>query len=99
MAASTRFNMPSLNVWSLDIGLGDTVHSIAHRPVVMSGGDDQVDFKQLAIFIGSVIVDECAAWRFDHTHTVSLVIFAGVENIRAEDIRVFAQHSNSFHGE
>ena len=34
---------------ALDIGFGDAINRFAHRPVVMAGGDDQVDTFDLAV--------------------------------------------------
>ena len=79
-----------MDIGALDICLGDTVHGVAHGPVVMSCGDDQVDLEQPAIFIGRVVMDECSARRFQDANTMSLVILAGVEDVSAEDVGIFA---------
>ena len=54
---------------------------------------------QLAVLIGGVIVDEGAARRFDDAHAFALVILAGVQDIGAEDVGVFAQDTHPFGGE
>src|SRR5689334_14508342 len=43
-------------------------------------------------------MDECSTWRFNDSHAMSPVIFAGIENICAEEIGIFTQHTNSFNG-
>ena len=52
MRADRGFNTVEhafLHLWSLDICFCDSVNSFAHRPVVMTGGDDQVNGFDLAI--------------------------------------------------
>jgi hypothetical protein len=56
----------------------------------VSGGNDQVDLGQFAVFIGSVIMDERPT-PLRSPHAVSLVPLR-VLRISVEDIRVFAQH-------
>jgi len=42
-----------------DIGLGYAIYRMAHRPVIMAGGHDQIDPFDLAIFLGPVMMDQC----------------------------------------
>lgn len=79
-----------MDVWSLDVGLCHAVHGIAHGPIVVASRNDEIYFEQLAIFISSVVVDERAARSFKNTYAVACVILAGIENIGAENIGVFA---------
>jgi len=73
---------------SLHVGLCHAVNCVAHRPIVVTGGNDKIHFQQFAVFIGGVIVDERAARSFDNAHAVSSVVFAGVEDIGTENIRI-----------
>ena len=79
-----------MDVWSLDVGLCHAVHSIAHGPIVVASRNDEIYFEQFTVFISSVVVDECAAWSFKNPYAVACVIFAGIENIGAKNIGVFA---------
>ncbi len=81
-----------------EVGLGDAVNRLAHGPVVVPGGDDQVDPGDHTGFVGLVMVDERAARGFDDAHAHRLGIVARVEDVVAEDVGVVEQHLHPLGG-
>src|SRR5512147_912902 len=79
-----------------DIGLGNAVNGFAHRPVIVTSGDDEVDRSELAGLIRFVVMDERTTRRFENTDAFALVILPGVEDVGAEDIGIIQQFADAF---
>ena len=72
-------------------------HGFVHRLVVVGGGNDQIGADDLVVFVDVLVMDQCAARRFDHADADFLAL-AGDYQIRALQVVVVQQFLDRFGG-
>src|ERR1035437_169202 len=77
-----------LNNRAGNVSLGNTIDGFAHGPVIVPGRNDQVDFSDLAVRIGPIVVDQGTPWSFDQANTFAFEFMVSIEDVFSEDIRV-----------